>query len=428
MSSTQPADGQTAAGAQKMSTSRATDVLIFACFAGLLGLLYTAGDQHQREFHPPGGPAPPPADLGAGGAGGVYRGGAPDSGHLRPAAPTRSGDHRGPGPGPSPGAAAAGAAVAAPGGRQPETFTLVNSFWEDTNPSERYREMLGAMRANIVNKGLAQLVVLYETTSEDRAAACAKFVEALYSPLEELKLWHAEVTCVGRPKGQPTYEAILTYASSQPDGPFRGSVVLVANGDVVLDESLRQMPAFVGHVAYALTVNTDINARVYEVACGFKVRKGKKHGSKVTSKRCPFYGADKNGPHALSYDGFAFKPPLPDGFAEKARSHSISLDEVMNKMGMENRAKCGLEAGGVMVLNSCIWVRLQHYHKTGGYSHNMKMVKFAPDFYCSRSTYPCMVRYNGTAPPGAAEATPVVSTAFCDNVDPSNLVPHAVTA
>ena len=130
----------------------------------------------------------------------------------------------------------------------------------------------------------------------------------------------------------------------------------------------------------------------------------------------------------MSYDGFAFKPPLPEGFAEKARSHNISLDEVMNKLGMENRAKCGLEASGVMVLNSCIWVRLQHYHKTGDrwYSHGKKFVPFTPDFKCSRSTYPCMVRYNGTAPPGAHEATPVVNTSFCDSTDPSHLVPHLV--
>ena len=415
---------------------RTRDTLIFGCFVGMLGLLYTAGAQHQREFHSPAAvataaddwltaPPPPPPLL--------------ETTMRRKPPPTnivewRTGEH------PLPTTAATAlpgaykeemqrtvelfAAAAAPS-VQKETFTLVNSFWEDSNQNQRYKEILGAMRANIMNKGLAELVVMYETGADDKDKACRDLEALLTAPLDDLKLPHAVVTCVSRPKGQPTYENLFEYSNTQPDQPFKGSVVVVANGDVVLDDTIEQLPHFVGHVAYALTVNSNINAGVFQTAAGFKPCP-KKRGSKVKNMRCPFFGTDKNGPKALSYDGFAFKPPLPASFAAKARAHKIGLDEVMNKLGMENRAKCALEAAGVLVLSSCIWVRLQHYHTCGGYSHNNKFVPFHPDFGCSRALYPCMLRNSGNIPKGSNDSSKVVATGFCDKVAAENLVPHVV--
>ena len=86
-------------------------------------------------------------------------------------------------------------------GTQSETFTLVNSFWETLNPDVRYLELLGAMRANLMNRGLSELVVLYETLGPNRTKACNELSRTLTQPLKKQNLWHTTITCHGRPRG-----------------------------------------------------------------------------------------------------------------------------------------------------------------------------------------------------------------------------------
>ena len=318
-------------------------------------------------------------------------------------------------------------------GHEKQTFTLINSFWADTPGSTcvgmnsrrkqpcqvRHNELLGAMRANMLNPALAELFVLYEARPDD---GCKQLEESMLKKMPDGAAAagrHAKFSCTERSGGQPTYEELFQVASSQPDGAFLGNIVIVSNADVVFDHTLSQMPPVGDTHAYALSVNTKVNKTQYLEGMGQEPceevtkKNGWTHGSKVRDERCPWKGfTNSKGPQALSFDAYAFKPPLPDGWIEKSRKLS-PLNEMPNKLGMENRAKCGLEAAGLTVLNACLWVRMFHYHKCAWYSHPMHFVA-EPNPVCDRATYPCML-YSNTAenPLGAWGGAPVVDASVC---------------
>jgi len=283
--------------------------------------------------------------------------------------------------------------------------TLLISFFS-APASKRHDEFIGAILANILNPALSELVVLYE-------GKCAELEARLLERIKELAPGgvRCKLTCQ-QAGSQPTYADMFRYSSVQPDGPLVGGVVIVANVDVVFDDSLAQLPRLTGLSAYALSINSKTNLVHYLQATGFATMC---HGKKaVRDGRCPFWSQQSGyGPSTMSWDGFAFRAlALPADFAERADAAGSALDTVMNLIGAENRAKCGLEAAGVSVYNACIWVRLQHYHHCGGLSHNNTEIS-KPNKACDRSTYPCMMMYSGTIPDGKTVAVPVVDTSMC---------------
>eukprot|EP00729_Bicosta_minor_P002976 gene2976-14887_t len=316
-----------------------------------------------------------------------------------------------------------------------QTFTLINSFWANTPESMcvgisgggqendqpcqvRHDEMLGAMRANMLNPSLAELFVIYEGRPGD---GCKELEEAL---LKKMPAGggrrRAAFSCADRKGGQPTYEDLFLFASTQPDGRFLGNIAIVSNVDVVFDRTLSQMPPVGRKYAYALSVNTKVNRTQYLEGMGQEPCQsvteshGWFKGSKVRDERCPWKGmTSKKGPQAHSFDAFAFNPPLPEGWVEKSRKLS-PMDDTANKLGMENRAKCGLEAAGLVVLNACLWVRMFHYHKCAWYSHPKNVFVPEPDHSCDRATYPCMLYSNEPENPlGEWEGEPVVDRSTC---------------
>lgn len=329
-----------------------------------------------------------------------------------------------------------------------QTYTLINSFWANTPGSEcigmnnnkypprqpcaiRHNEVRGAMRANLLNSALAELVVLYEARPDD---GCDEMKAALLRTIPTGR-YHAKLTCVSQDT-QPTYAELFEFANTQPAGPFVGNVVIVGNADAVFDKSLSQMPPVGGKYAYALTINKKVNRTQYldamsddEVCPSIKTSNEFRgegvdqtgawfRGTKVRDDRCPWKGqGNSKGPAATSFDAFVFRPPLPPGWQQRAAALS-PLDLPMNRLGMENRAKCGLEAAGLTVLNACFWVRLMHYHKCAWYSHDDSAFVEAPDPKCDRATYPCMLYSNGpTSPMGSWKGSPVVSTDVCKQPD-----------
>ena len=290
------------------------------------------------------------------------------------------------------------------GAKRPEDgYTLLVSFFATANPPGHYPELLGALRANIANPAVDEVAVLYEPLD---GMGCADLLVTLSSRSipgfdggigkssgeEKLK-------CIPWTNGQPTYATLFEYASVQPNGYFRGATVIVANVDIVFDESLLSMPP-VEHEVYVLSVNHAPDPATYEAATG------KPLCGQATTRddRCPWPGWKKA--NTRSWDAFVFRPPLPDGFADAAVAKGAPLDVVMNAVGAENRAKCGLEAAGLEVLNACMYVRTQHWHRCSQQMHS-DAGKVDIHKECDGRTYPCMMYYYGPAATHVIDASKI---------------------
>jgi hypothetical protein len=278
-------------------------------------------------------------------------------------------------------------------------FTLLVSFFASQQPPDHYPELMGALRTNLANPALRQVVVLYEPLE---AMGCVQLRETLgfgddsggaSGPTAAANSESTHFTCVTWGAGQPTYKDMFEYASLQPDGYFHGATVVVANTDIVFDASLAQIPTVQDEV-FILSVNTPPDSAVYEAAVGRSLCKT----TTTPDARCPWPGW-KNA-NTQSWDAFVLRPPLPTGFAATAKKKGVDLGVFMNAIGAENRVKCGLEAAGIEVLNACMYVRMQHWHRCTKQMHhaedidgNREAKVITSGKVCDGKTYPCMM-YN----------------------------------
>eukprot|EP01079_Euglenida_sp_SAG-EU17-18_P009991 gene9990-1801_t len=277
-------------------------------------------------------------------------------------------------------------------------ITLLINFFGNTSTSHgpaRYAELLGAIRANIVNPAVSELVVLFD-------GHCPWLEHALLGPLRGVP--RAQLAC-SEHTGQPTYADMFGFALEQADRNFHGTVVVISNADVVFDQSLAQLPPVPPYIAYLLSVNAQTEAGLYLQMVGFPFCKKDKHWS---DNRClsPADGHRRHRPHPVygpfsdSWDAVALRiRELPRDFAERARVHRFPLDVHMNQFSAEQRMKCGLEAAGLVVLNACLWVRMQHFHHCGdktGLGGTKKLLRNrVPLRLCPAHTFPCMLSSYG---------------------------------
>lgn len=277
--------------------------------------------------------------------------------------------------------------------KRPESgYTLLVSFFATKNPPDHYSELLGALRANIANPVLTEVAVLYEPLD---GMGCADLAVTLRSRTffgtdKGMDTLQKKLRCIPWVSGQPTYKTMFQYASEQPDGYFRGATVVVANTDIVFDESLANLPP-VEQEAYVLSVNHKPDPAIYEAATGTSLC----DTPTTQDNRCPWPGWKKA--NTRSWDAFVLRPPLPERFSDAAAANGAPLDVFMNMVGGENRAKCGLEAAGLEVLNACMYVRTQHWHRCSQQMHNGGGKVHNDDRQCDGRTYPCMMYYYGPA-------------------------------
>lgn len=260
-------------------------------------------------------------------------------------------------------------------------ITLMISFFAsngDHAGHPHYDEMLGAIRANILNAGvLSEMVVMFEPSKEIK---CADFVKSVTGPLKGETL--VPLRCHEQAGGQPTYFDLFTYANTQPDGAFKGSTVILANADIVFDKTLAHLPAVDPSEGYILSVNVKPDATMYQKAVG------KPMSSQTTTPdaRCP-WPRWKNA-NTKSWDGFVIRPPLPKDFEATAAATGNTLKIFPNQIGAENRAKCALQKNGLEVINICLYVRVQHYHRGTQQMHHESGDKTG-GVDCNGASYPC---------------------------------------
>ena len=217
--------------------------------------------------------------------------------------------------------------------------TLLVSHYEVRTRKDQpthYAEIERALALNLQLPLLGEVVVLYDHA---RAGGCERLATRLLARLHvrlpaerKRRAIMRKLSCRERTL-RATYGELFAFAS---ESLRTDSLVLLANADIVFDESLTQLPPTPhGHV-HTLTVNTDGECR---------------------------WQPDEA--HTMSWDAYAFRVPLPDGLrssAASAAAFGTNGGLVMNSIHAENRAACALVLGGASLHSACLLVRVRHVH------------------------------------------------------------------
>jgi hypothetical protein len=139
-----------------------------------------------------------------------------------------------------------------------------------------------------------------------------------------------------------------------------GRLVLLANSDIVFDETLRRIaPEGIlnGEIAFVMSVSQPpLNGRYKEI-----------FGTDChPTSKCAvglWQGAPKWKSAGWSWDAYVFASPLPRKF------DPFQVNVVMNMMGAEYIAAYQFEASGVKLYNPCEYVHTFHWHCQGGKMH-----------------------------------------------------------
>jgi hypothetical protein len=254
-------------------------------------------------------------------------------------------------------------------------YTLLVQHFASTLRYPHEPEIEGAIRANLLQSALAEVWVWY---SNGPGNGCNEFI----ARLEANRLWLAEcerlalrcltrLKCKERPRtSAPTYLELLEYASSQPDGAFAGSHVVLANADVVFDETIHHLSSlgFDGNRGYVLSITHHADPDLYALTIGLQEAAEAALDRSAVDLYCGQF-------LETSWDAFVFQTPLPS-----LSSFGIFFDVPQHRAGAESRTRCGLERAGLRLRNACMHVRLQSFHystkmhnQTRGVGHRYKV-------------------------------------------------------
>lgn len=239
-------------------------------------------------------------------------------------------------------------------------ITLITTFFARNSKTSqmRYDELQMALLANWGNPVLNELIIVYEETSSDNCAALLARLRAVSNTIPPTIFGRPPkpIRCLPQRGSQPTYAQIFEFANG-----LRDRLVVIANCDVVFDATLSSAPLLKSGQAYALSVNTPPNWSMYHALSNmFNRRVGGTPKSYLTDQRCPW---KNKGIRANSMDAWMIRPPI-NGVIMQAEAHGYALNTTMNRAGAENRAFCGLVAGGLNVTNACPFIHMAHWHRS----------------------------------------------------------------
>jgi hypothetical protein len=237
---------------------------------------------------------------------------------------------------------------------------------------------------NLQNEAIYDIHVITET---DCGLLLNKFEEwaaKLGNTTVIRKGLHDKLVCVPSPTGrQPTYKEFFEYANVS----LSGRLVLLANADIVFDESLRRIqPEMImtGEIGFILSVNPPPAGGDYKEAFGTECETNhhKCADCHTNLHKCAV-GAWQGAPSwrlaGWSWDAYVFASPLPAKFDYSA------VNIVMNMAGAEYIAAYQLEASGYKLYNPCEHVHAWHWHCQGGKMHGQRSFGHT----CLANIFPC---------------------------------------
>lgn len=212
---------------------------------------------------------------------------------------------------------------------------LISTFFKGNYHEERFKEITDVLNFNLRNKYIARVHILYEDENP---------TSYVYRDQDANKLVATKVD------KQPTYQQLFDYAS---DTLKRGSVGLIANGDIYFDETIRCMSPMNPE-----SPNMSVPPKAMPRLVALSRRKAPQCGKNQKDEK--FSGAkDLCHTYVGSHDAFMFAPPVRRGITSK-------LKHTQNQaLGAENLVIWEFQAAGYKVINPCTMVRANHLHCSG---------------------------------------------------------------
>jgi hypothetical protein len=241
---------------------------------------------------------------------------------------------------------------------------LTSAFLESGEESEHVAEIYSAIALNLLNKFIAEVHILTENDCHAVLRRLQHQVARMpgdWQPKMKASI-DAKLGCTSTPGGrQPSYADFFGHANRT----MKHRVVLLFNGDVVLDESLGlidPLPIMTHSHAFVLSVQPPPSNGFYKEVFNRECD---------NTPRCVVgawnHGGDwgQSVGSGSSWDGYVFAPPLP------GTMHLGHIDLFMNFNGAESLAGFQLEANSNLTLyNPCYHVHAYHWHCQGGKTHS----------------------------------------------------------
>jgi hypothetical protein len=237
---------------------------------------------------------------------------------------------------------------------------------------------------NVMNEAVSQVHVMTESNCTEVKNQIKKVADEIVNhTMIRWETMEEKLVCVPSRTGyQPTYGDFFAYAHEQ----LAGSLVLLANGDIVFDETLRLVKPeriMTGEHAFFLAVkspapNGDYKA-VFGTECSLPVQ------CAVGTWQVGWQGVP-----GLSWDAFIFAAPLPKAFP------FWNEGVHMNYMGAEHVAAYAFQASGIQLFDPCEHINAFHWHCQGQKMHGSYAVDHShlsvdhlyPCHYCPSITMP----------------------------------------
>lgn len=212
-------------------------------------------------------------------------------------------------------------------------FVIVTSHLSSTH--EHVREIEQSICANLMSRHIARIIMLFEGTD----VGCRQM---------SLRFPSRKLHCRSLPM-QPTYFHLFEAANHLSSG----TITIVANADVVFDDSLRMLwPDALRNAPTVMVLSS-----VPPEGGGYRGRYVDMVGARCPSNRLPPDECGQEGPGAgKTFGSFIFAVPLPSYLDLKL------LSVQSNVRGAESLVAATLESAGMMLLNPCFFIKAQHWH------------------------------------------------------------------
>eukprot|EP01065_Artemidia_motanka_P020023 TRINITY_DN23988_c0_g1_i1.p2 TRINITY_DN23988_c0_g1~~TRINITY_DN23988_c0_g1_i1.p2 ORF type:complete len:363 (+),score=92.94 TRINITY_DN23988_c0_g1_i1:76-1164(+) len=257
--------------------------------------------------------------------------------------------------------------------------------WRTAGTPARFREALSVVCQNLANHHFKEVVTLHEGKGANgKPEAEAGLLREALTEVFAMKRIPGAAALIAKLRvvafsRQPAYLDLLEFA----DKHLPNRTVVLANADVVFDETLGLVdPDVLGRrhlgrqILHVISVQPPRDNDKYK----FWHRQDciVRRGQESRCDRNTSWGAQHLG---SSFDAFVYRPPLPvDVNKEELRKPADFRGKpipaprpsgiFMNQMGAENRVAAMLQLAGMRLINTCAYVRAEHWHCLGKKQHN----------------------------------------------------------
>ena len=241
-------------------------------------------------------------------------------------------------------------------GSKVSNLALLTSVWADPHRSSLHRaEVLGSLILNLLNPAFSLVFVVLD--GADAQHNCDQLRKQVGEKVSFATRTGGKFGCLNRQGGQPTYREMFSYSTRVE---FRDAVVVLANADIVFDDTIELLSLTGLHTIAVIPTqglhydNTSMFSQ-YEKFVESQVE----HPS-LTPSRCYAKPEERN-----SWDAYAFHPESVVVDDERMTDLSTGRPFYMNEIWAENSALHSIVSSSpvlTQVVEVCDHVNAWHFH------------------------------------------------------------------